>query len=425
MINRLKNLLNTEEKKRLLSNFFSLSILQGANYILPLITLPYLIRVLGIEYFGLLSFATATIAYLNNIVSYGFGLTATRDVSIHRDDKEKIIEIFSSVMSIKIILVFISFVFLILLIFNFDMFFNERFLYIFTFGTIIGQALFPVWFFQGMEKMKYITYINILSKSIFTITIFIFIQEKNDYYMVPILTSIGYIVAGILSLILVKKEFEISFRFQNIKTLKYYFIDGWDIFIALFFGNFYRNFNTIVLGIISNNTLVGYYSIAEKVIKIIQTLQNIIGNVLFPFFTKKFDKNHGGFFQLTYKYLKIIIGFYILLMILVYFFSSFITYVINGSYVFNIIINMKIMSIVILIGGLNYYFGILGLVSLNYKKEFSKYIIITGLSNIAISFILINLFEDIGASLSLVISESILLFFILNKILKISKNYKR
>ena len=92
MKNKIKFLTNTEDKKRLMSNFFSLSVLQGANYILPLLTLPYLVRVLGVEYFGLLAFATAMITYFQILTDYGFDLLQKRD--IHRDNKEKVMNIF-------------------------------------------------------------------------------------------------------------------------------------------------------------------------------------------------------------------------------------------------------------------------------------------------------------------------------------------
>jgi PST family polysaccharide transporter len=152
MIKKIKSLVNTEEKKRLLSNFFSLLILQGANYILPLITFPYLVRVLGVKKFGLLAFATATIAYFNILTDYGFNLTATREVSIYRDDKEKLNEIFSSVMIIKFILMIVSFLLLLILVYSFDKFRAHSEVFLLTFGTIIGQVLFPQWFLTNIKK---------------------------------------------------------------------------------------------------------------------------------------------------------------------------------------------------------------------------------------------------------------------------------
>ncbi|AEA34644.1 flippase [Hippea maritima] len=424
MIKKIKQKFQKEEHKRLLSNFISLAILQGANYILPLITFPYLVRVLGVEKFGLLAFAGATIAYFNILTDYGFNLTATREVSIYRDNKEKLNEIFSSVMIIKFILMIVSFLLLLILVFSFNKFKVHYVVFLLTFGMVIGQVMFPQWFFQGIERMKYITFLNILAKVIFTIAIFIFIHNESDYWKVPLINSLGFIAAGIIALYIIMKDFKIKLKFQSLQILKKYFIDGWHIFVANFAGNFYRNFNTLLLGFLSNNLYVGYYSIAERIIKIIQTLQNIAGNTVFPYFSNKFSHNKKYFFDFTNKYLKYIIGIYLLMVFLTFIFSSFIVYLVEGSYQKNIILDLKIMSIVILIGGLNYYFGVLGLITMGYKKEFSRAIIITGVSNIILSFILVYLFKDMGASIALVLSEVILLMILLKYYLKV-KSYVR
>ena len=226
MIKFIQNIANTEDKKRLLSNFFSLSLLQTFTYILPLLTLPYLVRVLGVENFGLVMFAQAFIMFFNILVDYGFNLSATREVSVHRDDKEKLTEIFSSVMSIKFILIIISFLILSIVVFSFEKFSIHWELYLLTFLMIIGQALFPVWYFQGLERMKYITIVNITSKLIFTIAIFVFIQSESDYILVPILNGLGFIIGGLYSLWIVYKNFNQKFSLQGKQTMLIYLNDS-------------------------------------------------------------------------------------------------------------------------------------------------------------------------------------------------------
>ena len=409
--------IESEDKKRLFSNFFSLLVLQGANYVLPLITFPYLVQVLGVDYFGLLAFATAIIAYLSIITDYGFNLTATREISIHRDNKEKVVEIFSSVMTIKFILMILSFILLSIIIFSFEKFATHWEIYFFTFATVLGQVLFPVWFFQGMESMKYISYLNIVAKSIFTLAIFIFVKEQSDFYLVPLLTSAGFIIAGLWSLVLIRREFRVEFRWQSIDTLKEYLIDGWHIFISRIYVNLYTTTNIILLGVFTNNTAVGYYSIAEKIVVAIGGLFEPANQTIFPYLARKYRENFNQFVMFVKK-----IGFMFLFIssffvVIFEYFKEEIIYLVTGSY------NLEVSTLlgIFLLRVLSYPFGALfsnSLIIMSRKKEFMRVMNYTVLLDLLIVPLSIYLYQEMGLVISFVlvlfVHVSLLLYY-LNK----------
>lgn len=415
-----EKLINNKEKKTLISNIFSLMVLQGANYVLPLLTFPYLVRILGVDGFGLLAFATAIVSYFSIITDYGFNLTATRDVSINQGNIEKITEIFSSVMIIKMLLFLISLVVFLPIITLVEDIYKDYMIYLMTFGTVLGQVLFPVWLFQGLEKMKYITYINLFSKLIFTISIFYFVNDGDDILMVPLLNSLGGILSGVISLFVIVIKFRVSFKVQSITVIRNYLFDGWHIFLSRLLGSLYRNTNIVILGIIANTTIVGFYSIAERIIKIIQSFQDVFGNALYPLFSRKI-RGIKDFHKIEKKYMKYIIFIYFLASTSIFLLSEFIIYLLNGRAESHMVINLKIMSFVILVGGMNYYYGILGLIPLAQKKAFTKYIMYTGIINVFLCSILGLLFQDAGVAITFLLSECFLFLCVFNKI----RNLKR
>mgnify|MGYP005635636691 FL=1 len=369
LINKLKNIANTEDKKRLLSNFFSLSILQTFTYILPLLTLPYLVRVLGSEKFGLVVFAQAFIIFFNILVDYGFNLSATREISVNRENKEKLTEIFSSVMSIKFILIGISFAILSIMIFSFENFSNNIDLYYLTFLWVIGQALFPIWYFQGLEKMKYITIVNITSKLIFTIAIFIFIQNETDYILVPILNGLGFIIGGILSLWIVHKDFNQKFQIQSFKILIMYFKDSSQFFLSRLSSVGYSNINTFLAGILLSPVFVTYYYLADKAVSVILTLFSPIVQTIYPYLAKKYN------FVFLVKLLSILMAFSLLIVSLGYLFSDLISIILLGE-INDIFKNLFYVIVPIIpISILYVMLGAPLLLARGYKKEFNLSII--------------------------------------------------
>ncbi|MFV9510452.1 flippase [Tepidibacillus sp. LV47] len=405
MLSKLQSLVNTEEKKRLVSNIFSLSILQGLNYILPLITFPYLVRVLGVEYFGLLSFATATIAYFQIITDYGFNLTATREVSINRDNKAKLTEIFSSVMTIKVLLMVLSIILLSILVFSFDKFAKDWLVYYLTFGMVIGQVLFPVWFFQGMERMKYITYLNILAKTIFTVAIFVLVREKSNYYFVPLLNSLGFIIVGIWSLVIVKKTFGISYEIQSLEMIKHHLKEGWYVFVSNIAISLYTISTSFILGLFTNNTVVGYYAAGEKIIKAVQGLYSPITQAIYPYISKKVHQSKIEGLILIRK-ITIILGLIMFtISLLIFMFAEPIVIILLGNEYYHSSIVVKILSFLPFIIYLSNIFGIQTMLNFGRKTAFSRILITGSILNIILSLVLVPLYQYIGSSITVLFIE--------------------
>ncbi|WP_448589555.1 flippase [Thermodesulfobium sp.] len=393
---------------RLLENFISLSTLQVANYILPLITLPYLVRVLGPEKFGLIAFAQAFIGYFNVLTDYGFNLSATRDISINRKDNDKVSEIFSSVIVIKFGLLILSLFIMTLIIFSFDKFRSEWPIYYLTFGVVIGQVLFPVWFFQGMEKMKYITFLNILARIIFTISIFIFVKNASDFLYVPILSSLGSIVAGVLALWIVFKDFGIKFRMPDFEKVKFHLKEGWYIFISTVAISLYTTSNTFILGLFTNNILVGYYSAAEKIIRAAQGLLSPVSQTIFPHVSKLMNESKDAGIKFIRRITYLIGGLSFVISLVIFILANLIVEIILGSQYTESIIILRILAFLPFLVGLSNVFGVQTMLTLNYKKAFTNIIVFASGVNIFLAIILVPIYNDIGTSISVLITEMII-----------------
>jgi len=401
----LKNLLATKTRRRLFENFFSLSFLQVANYIFPLITLPYLVRVLGPEKFGLISFAQAFIGYFVILTDYGFNLSATREIAIYRENKEKVLEIFSSVMVIKFFLFLLSLGIMSAIVFTFEKFRQDWKIYYLTFGMVLGQVLFPVWFFQGMERMKYITFLNILAKLIFTIAIFVFVRKVEDYLYVPLLNSSGFIVAGVLGLWIILKDFGIEFKMPSWEGIKHQLKEGWYIFISTVAISLYTISNTFILGLFTNNTIVGYYSAAEKIIRAIQGLLGPISQTIYPHVSKLMYESKEYGIKFLRKVTFLIGSFSFVLSLIIFIFADLIVRIVLGTQYTESVIVLKILAFLPFIVGLSNVFGIQTMLTLNFKKAFSNILISASFLNLVLALILVSSLKHIGISISVLISE--------------------
>ncbi|PQQ42966.1 flippase [Photorhabdus luminescens] len=405
MIN--EEIIDASEKKTLLSNIFSLALLQGSNYIFPLLTIPYLVRVIGPENFGLLAFATAIITYFMLITDYGFDLSATRQIAINRKKPKKISEIFNSVMLIKITLMSISFIIMLVFVFSFEKLREHYNIYLLTYGMVIGQVFSPTWFLQGMEKMKYITYLNILSKTAFTLLIFILVKDKQSYWIVPLLTSLGFICPGIISLIIIRKQFKIEFFFPPLQEIKKQLYDGWHVFFSSISISLYTVSSTFILGLFTNNTTVGYFSAADKLIQAAKGIYQPISRAIFPLISKKSYYNKEMSLLFIKRITIIAGGGMLIVSLFIFIFSEQIVNMILGKQYVESIILLKIMSFLPFIITLSNIFGIQTMLNFDYKSEFNKIISFAAIIGITMSLILVPAYNALGTAITMLSVELI------------------
>ncbi|MEN8250935.1 MAG: oligosaccharide flippase family protein [Bacteroidota bacterium] len=215
----------------LVQNFSYLSALQIFNIMVPLITLPYLLKVLGRETYGLVIFAQAIVSYFQILIDFGFNLSSTKNISIHRNDKDKISEIVTSTLLLKGLLFICSILILTMVIPLFPRINENKALFYLMMYLGLYEWIFPVWYFQGLEKMKYITLINLVSRVIFLSLVFILIKHENDYLMVPIINGLGALIAGSVALFIIFKRDRVKLVMPKGAILKHYFYDSLPLFL--------------------------------------------------------------------------------------------------------------------------------------------------------------------------------------------------
>lgn len=378
------------EYKILLQNCISLFTLQGLNYILPLVTIPYLLRILGPDKYGTVLFVASFVTYFQILTDYGFNLSATRNISLHKDNGEKVSEIFSSVIVIKGVLCLVSFIILSILTLSIMKFRVDYYIYLISFIMVIGNALFPIWFFQGIEKMKYITYINIIAKSIFTILIFFIIKKSDDYIKLILLNSLSALSIGIYSFIFVLKKFDITFLWPSIRCIEKEFKDGWYIFTTSMLSSTLTNSGVFILGIFTSKEIVGYYGAIDKLVKAFIGMFAPITQAIFPHISSKFKISYKEGKQEVFKFGKYVMLMTIFVASIMFLFHEPIVLLICSSKYLPYSNILKYMSFWLILSVLNNFIGIQYLIGTGNGKCYSKCFTISAVVTMSIYLLLVN-----------------------------------
>lgn len=420
MLSRFKGLISRIKKSKdsstLASNFGYLMLLQIAGYVFPLITIPYLARVIGVEGFGKIAFAAAVILWFSTISEWGFNYTATRDVAKNRDNLTKINAIFSNVLWARMAIGVASFFVLLVLIAIVPFFYENRLILLITFLSIPGHILFPDWFFQAMERMKYITLLNLLTRIIFTLMIFLFIKEKSDYVLQPALLALGNMVSGLIAMYIIVVKWGVRIIKPNWSEIFVTIKKSTDVFVMNIMPNFYFGFSTALLGFVGGASSVGLLDAGRKFSDLANQFMKILSRVFFPYLARNKNKH--------YVYARLNLATAICFFIAVAALSPLLIKLFFTPEFYPAITVLQVSALSIIFLSLRDVYGINYLVSRGHDAIARNVIIKTSVLGFLLAFFFVYKFDYIGAALVTVIIHLLqggLMFYEVKKIERIKQ----
>ena len=255
------------------------SVLTLSTYLINFITFPYVARVLGVERIGLVNFVDNTVNYFLLFATMGVGLLGVREIAAVKEDKKRRDQVYSSVLALNLLFTLVSLGIYLLCVVTIPKLCQYDELFYIGTAKILFTVFLVEWFFTGVENFRYITLRSILIKVLYIISVFLFVRDTSDYRLYFILT-VGVVVLNALINQLYIREF-VRVRWNNIQLFKY-LKQNVTLGIYTLMTSMYLTFNVMYLGLVSNNTEVGYYTTAFKLYSVVLGFFTAFTNVMLP-----------------------------------------------------------------------------------------------------------------------------------------------
>ncbi len=408
-------------------NFIYNALLSLSQVVFPLITFPYVARVILPTGIGEVTFVESICRYVILFSALGIPIYAVREIAKVKNEKEKLNKLFTELIIIHFsITIFISLLF-VMLIYLIPLLNNNKEFYILGLFLILSNVFVIEWYFQGIGQFKFITIRNLIVKTILTILVFIVVKDKSDvitYFSLIVITSIlNAVVNFVYALRTIKLDFS-----SNLNDLKRHFKPLFYIFSSIAFISIYTLLDTIMLGFMTNERTVGLYSTGLKVSRIPMLFIGALGVVLIPKLSEYFHHNRlDDFISLINKSVKFVITFSVPTLFLLLSLSDTIIVSFAGSNFIAAGSVLKILSLLSLLIGLSNIFGLQILTPMGQDKYLTFSVLIGMVISLGLNLILIPIYKEKGAAFSNIIAETavtIATIFFARKFIKFTIDWK-
>lgn len=404
----MKNIIINLLKSKVFKNGIWLTILQIVNTIIPVLTIPYITRVLGSSEYGVFSIALNWILYFQVFVEFGFGLSGARKVALIGNDKKRLNELFNNIISSRIILLIASFLLLnvVALVSQFDL--KNYICMIILFIMIVGTTFQLTWLFQGKQDMKFITIINVVSRVVSVILIFLLVKKPSDIYLYCLLYSITLLLSSVISIIVSKKKYNLRFSFSKKNDVLKEINDGKYLFASSAMSKIFSGFGTTILGILASSSITGIYSAIYKIPYVLTMFFSPISQAIFPYNSSRFKNSYNEGVNNVKRIAIPILAVFIMMSIIIIVFNKIIIIKLFGKEYaeYSLIIIPLILQFIF--AAINNFLGIQILVASGNQELYSKAFFIGCIAIIISNIVLGKLYGIYGVSIAAALGEFVL-----------------
>ena len=285
--------------KKVVENYFFMTVLQIINSLFYVLIYPYLIRTLGAESYGLYIYALSIVTYFIFIINFGFDLPATKVVAQEKDNTTAISNVLSCIFTAKIYLLFVSVLIFSILLITIPFLKEHYLLFVIVFGQTINFALFPTFYYQGIQKMKTATIIQVIFKLLSLPFIFVMVKSSSDLSVFAIISTSTMIIGGLVAILMVVFVDKLYIRWVSFSELRKWFKEAFPFFLSNSVGTLKEQGIPIIVGAFFGMRDVAIYDLANKLIIIPRTVLMSLNAALFP---KIVIENNKATIQKIIKY---------------------------------------------------------------------------------------------------------------------------
>ena len=405
-----------------IKNFFNLIINQGINILIALLATRILFSTLGEAQYGLVNLALSVVLLSSITVSYGYHLNGPKRIALFRDESAKKETLINEIIATRIIIAFGMAIILFCLTYFFGFFKSYAALLYYSLILLFSQALFPMFYFQGNDKIAWASLVNAFAKGAYLLLIVLFIKTPEDATYVNFLFGITALIVYIVTWIIIYKKEKIKWVWVSIHNIKKRFVENFQFFISSIAGHVSIHGGLIILSNFVNNSVLGEFALAQKIALLMRMVPVFFTQAILQKASILFKSDKAEFKR--YVNLIFIIGLSITFAmgLIAVIFSKWIIFLLAGSQVLYSETILKILAFIPFMSMLNFNNMIKILVD-EKKHLLTKATWLTAIVMLILATIGGYYYGGYGLSIALVITE--IVSFIVHSVLLTKNKHER